>query len=67
LRRLVKAVKIPVWVLGGDLESEEAVYQKASLQMAAGARGIVYGRNVIEAAKPANVSRNLYKIVHEEC
>ncbi len=66
LRRLVKAVKIPIWVLGGDLDSEEAVYQKAALQMAAGASGIVYGRNVIQAAKPAEVSRNLYNIVHEK-
>ena len=64
LQSLVEAVSIPVWVLGGDLEDEEAVYSKAATQMALGARGIVYGRNVIQAADPAAVSRNLAKIVH---
>ncbi len=65
LRSLVAAVKIPVWVLGGAKEEhEEAVYEKAAAYISFGASGIVFGRNVIQADNPAEVSSRLCSVVH---
>jgi fructose-bisphosphate aldolase, class I len=65
LEQLIAAVSIPVWVLGGAKEKEElAIYEKASAYLSLGARGIVFGRNVIQADNPAEVSLKLNKIVH---
>lgn len=65
LQQLVEAVNIPVWVLGGTREEEESViYEKASAYLSLGARGIVFGRNVIQADNPAEVSLKLCKTVH---
>jgi fructose-bisphosphate aldolase, class I len=64
LSRLVEAVKIPVWVLGGDKEEEAVIYSRVESHISLGARGIVFGRNVIQAERPGEVSQNLCKIVH---
>lgn len=65
LEQLVDALNIPVWVLGGAREEKEAaIYEKASAYLSLGARGIVFGRNVIQADDPAEVSLKLNKVVH---
>lgn len=65
LEQMVEAVKIPVWVLGGAREEDEAaIYEKAATYLALGARGIVFGRNVIQADNPADVSLKLSQVVH---
>ncbi len=64
LQRLVESVSIPVWVLGGNKEEAETVYRRVAGFLSLGARGIVFGRNVIQADRPDEISRNLRKIVH---
>ena len=54
----------PVLVRGGGRVSDEEVFARTRALMAQGAAGIVYGRNVIQHADPAGMTRNLMEIVH---
>lgn len=56
---------VPVLVRGGGKASEEEVLQRTSLLMQQGAKGIVYGRNVIQHENPPAMTRALMAIVHE--
>ena len=49
---------------GGKVSDEEILTRTAEL-MQQGARGIVYGRNVIHNANPAGITRALMAVVHE--
>jgi len=59
------AAGVPVLVRGGGKASEEEVFRRTHALMEQGARGIVYGRNVIQHANPAGITRALMAIVHE--
>ena len=48
----------PVLVRGGGRVSDEEVFARTRALMAQGAAGIVYGRNVIQHADPAGMTRN---------
>ncbi len=54
----------PVLVRGGGRASEEEILQRTYDLMKQGARGIVYGRNVIQHHMPAQMTRALMAIVH---
>ena len=56
---------IPILVRGGGRVSDEEVLQRTVALMKQGAAGIVYGRNVIQHAQPARMTRALMAIVHE--
>ena len=56
---------IPVLVRGGGKASEEEIFRRTAALMEQGASGIVYGRNVIQHASPARMTRALMAIVHE--
>jgi len=56
---------VPVLVRGGGRVSDEAIIERTYALMQQGARGIVYGRNVIQHAAPERVTRALMAIVHE--
>lgn len=56
---------IPVLVRGGGKVSDAEILARTENLMAQGARGIVYGRNVIHHADPAGMTRALMAIVHE--
>jgi len=56
---------VPVLVRGGGRVSDEAIVERTYVLMKQGARGIVYGRNVIQHPSPARVTRALMAIVHE--
>jgi DhnA family fructose-bisphosphate aldolase class Ia len=43
---------VPVIVLGASKENEAAALRKAAVGIAAGARGVVFGRNVFESERP---------------
>ena len=54
----------PVLVRGGGRVSDEDVLARTRAVMQQGAAGIVYGRNVIQHADPAGMTRALMEVVH---
>jgi len=59
------AGNIPVLVRGGGKASDEEILQRTYGLMQQGVRGIVYGRNVVQHANPAAMTKALMAIVHE--
>ena len=56
---------IPVLVRGGGKVSDEEILNRTAALIEQGAAGIVYGRNVIQHASPAGITRALMAVVHE--
>ena len=56
---------IPVLVRGGGKVSDEEILARTSTLMGQGAKGIVYGRNVIHHANPASMTKALMAVVHD--
>ena len=56
---------VPVLVRGGGRVSDEEILIRTRALMDQGARGIVYGRNVIQHDDPAGMTRALMSIVHD--
>ncbi len=56
---------IPVLVRGGGKASDAEILERTYGLMQQGAKGIVYGRNVIQHADPAGMTKALMAIVHE--
>ncbi|MBC8164076.1 MAG: aldolase [Roseiflexaceae bacterium] len=64
-RVIAVASGIPVLVRGGGRASDEEILARTAEVMRQGASGIVYGRNVVQHARPAQMTRALMAIVHE--
>jgi class I fructose-bisphosphate aldolase len=62
--RVVTAARVPVLVRGGGRVSDEEILERTRAVLAQGARGIVYGRNVIQHPDPAAMVRALRQAVH---
>jgi len=60
------AGRVPVLVRGGGRVSDEEILSRTHTLMQSGARGIVYGRNVIQHASPSGITRALMSIVHQD-
>ncbi len=60
------AGNIPVLVRGGGRATDEEILNRTYGLMEQGAKGIVYGRNVIQHANPAGMTKALMAIVHED-
>jgi len=58
------AGNVPVLVRGGGRASDAEILERTVAVMAQGARGIVYGRNVIQHPNPTGMTRALMSIVH---
>lgn len=56
---------LPVLVRGGGRVSDSEILIRTKALMTQGARGIVYGRNVIQHPNPRGMTRALMAIVHE--
>lgn len=56
---------LPVLVRGGGRVSDAEILARTAELMRQGARGIVYGRNVIQHPDPAGMTRALMAVVHE--
>jgi len=56
---------IPVLVRGGGKASDKEIIERTVELMNQGAKGIVYGRNVIQHEKPIAITRALMEIVHQ--
>jgi DhnA family fructose-bisphosphate aldolase class Ia len=64
--RVVEAAgRVPVLVRGGGRASDEEVLRRTQAVLEQGAAGIVYGRNVVQHADPAGMTRALMAIVHD--
>jgi class I fructose-bisphosphate aldolase len=59
------AGRIPVLVRGGGKAPDREILQRTEKLIQQGAAGIVYGRNIIQHANPAGMTRALMAIVHE--
>lgn len=59
------AQSVPVLVRGGGKVSDAEILTRTAELMKQGARGIVYGRNVIHNANPAGITRALMAVVHD--
>jgi class I fructose-bisphosphate aldolase len=55
---------VPVLVRGGGKAPDEEILHRTWQLMQQGVRGIVYGRNVVQHANPAAMTRALMAIVH---
>ncbi len=64
-RVIETAGRVPVLVRGGGKAPEREILERTHALMAQGARGIVYGRNVIQHPNPSGIARALMSIVHE--
>lgn len=62
--RVVTAARVPVLVRGGGRVSDEEVLARTRAVLDQGARGIVYGRNVIQHPDPVGMVAQLKAIVH---
>ncbi len=56
---------VPVLVRGGGKVSDKEILTRTTELMKQGAKGIVYGRNVIHHANPAGMTRALMAVVHD--
>ena len=59
------AGSVPVLVRGGGKVSDEEILTRTSALMTQGAKGIVYGRNVIHHANPSGMTKALMAVVHD--
>ncbi len=65
LQPIIQGCPVPVLVAGGArAEKPEDAYARAHVAMQAGAAGLVYGRNIYEAADPAAELEKYLEIVH---
>ncbi len=56
---------VPVLVRGGGKVDDREILQRTVALLSQGASGIVYGRNIIQHAKPAAITNALMGVVHE--
>jgi DhnA family fructose-bisphosphate aldolase class Ia len=56
---------LPVLVRGGGRVSDQEILSRTKVLMEQGARGIVYGRNVIQHNNPKGMTQALMAIVHD--
>ncbi len=64
--KVIQIAGVPVLVRGGGKATEKEIFDRTVELMKQGAKGIVYGRNVIQHAKPKQMTSALMAIVHEK-
>ena len=62
---ITTATGVPVLVRGGGRVPDEELFERTSGVLRSGARGIVYGRNIIQHDRPAAMTRALMAMLHE--
>ena len=56
---------IPVLVRGGGRVADDVLLQRTVDVLAQGAKGIVYGRNIIQHPDPAGITNALMAVLHD--
>ena len=64
-RIIETAGEIPVLVRGGGKATDDEILARTEELMRQGARGIVYGRNIIQHESPAKMVKALMSVVHQ--
>ena len=64
-RVVAVAGDVPVLVRGGGRVDDRTLLERTQAVLDQGARGIVYGRNIIQHPRPAAITRALMSILHE--
>jgi DhnA family fructose-bisphosphate aldolase class Ia len=65
--RVIEAAgDVPVLVRGGGRLADRMLLERTVGVLAQGARGIVYGRNVVQHENPAGITRALMAVLHED-
>ena len=64
MRAIIDSVAVPVLTLGGAEGAREDVIRAAKDAVGAGAKGLIFGRNVWNTPDPVAASRDLVSIVH---
>ena len=59
------AGNIPVLVRGGGRVPDRELLERTDAVLVQGAAGIVYGRNIVQHANPAGITRALMAMLHE--
>jgi class I fructose-bisphosphate aldolase len=62
---IVAAGDVPVLVRGGGRVDDRTLIDRTIAVLAQGASGIVYGRNIIQHASPAGITRALMAVLHD--
>lgn len=62
--KVIQVARVPVLVRGGGKADDFEILKRTEQVIAQGAAGIVYGRNIIQHANPAGMTRALLAIVH---
>ena len=63
--RVVEVARVPVLTRGGGKAEDLAILRRTEQLIGQGVAGIVYGRNVIQHANPAGMTKALMAIVHD--
>ena len=63
--KVIQVARVPVLVRGGGKADDMEVLKRTQQVIAQGAAGIVYGRNIIQHANPAGMTKALLAIVHD--
>lgn len=63
--KVIQVARVPVLVRGGGKADDMDVLRRTQQVIAQGAAGIVYGRNIIQHANPAGMTKALLAIVHD--
>ena len=63
-RVIETAGDVPVLVRGGGRATDEELLRRTEAVLAQGARGIVYGRNIIQHPNPAGITAALLAVLH---
>jgi DhnA family fructose-bisphosphate aldolase class Ia len=64
-RVIQTAGNVPVLVRGGGKVSDHELLTRTEEVLKQGARGIVYGRNIVQHPNPAGITRALMAVVHQ--
>lgn len=56
---------VPVLVRGGGRVPDQELFERTAGVLASGARGIVYGRNIIQHERPAAMTKALMAMLHQ--
>lgn len=63
---VVEAAGVPVLARGGGRVDDAALLARTTALLVAGASGVVYGRNVFQHPKPAEITGRLMNVVHSQ-
>jgi DhnA family fructose-bisphosphate aldolase class Ia len=63
--RVIEMARVPVLVRGGGKADDREILKRTEQVIAQGAAGIVYGRNIIQHANPAGMTKALMAIIHD--